>query len=196
MCSRNQACEASFVRRECQLIKYGKGLISRGGSTFRKPARRAVIVAKVRGTVRTRSVSEESYAALKWVAAHAGEFGADGDRIAIAGNSVGGNIAMVWSVAGAIRPPTLRIIAASPGARPNISTGSTRGSTQPMIMVFIDGMIFRSAEKRLLAKASLRWVRVSITLIWMFVSILARLRRRRNGALLAAAAETFSGEAQ
>ena len=36
---------------------------------------------------------EESYAALKWVAAHAGEFGADGSRIAIAGNSVGGNMA-------------------------------------------------------------------------------------------------------
>jgi len=35
---------------------------------------------------------EESYAALKWVAAHAGEFGADGNRIAIAGNSVGGNM--------------------------------------------------------------------------------------------------------
>jgi acetyl esterase/lipase len=35
---------------------------------------------------------EESYAALKWVAAHANEFGADGTRIAIAGNSVGGNI--------------------------------------------------------------------------------------------------------
>ena len=48
--------------------------------------------------------------------------------------------------------------------------GSTRGSTQPMIIVFIDGMIFRSAEKRLLAKASLRWVRVSITVIGMFVS--------------------------
>jgi hypothetical protein len=64
-------------------------------------------------------------------------------------------------------------------------------------MVFIDGMIFGSAEKRVLAKASLRWVRVSITLIWMFVSILARLRRRRNGALLAAAAaETFSGKVQ
>ena len=75
-----------------------------------------------------------------------------------------------------IRPPTLRITAASPGARPNISTGSTRGSTQPMIMVFIEGMIFRSAEKRLLANASLRWVKVSITLIWMFASILARLR--------------------
>jgi acetyl esterase len=36
---------------------------------------------------------EESYAALEWVAEHAGEFGADGSRIAIAGNSVGGNMA-------------------------------------------------------------------------------------------------------
>ena len=35
---------------------------------------------------------EESYAVLKWVAAHAGEFGADGTRIAVAGNSVGGNM--------------------------------------------------------------------------------------------------------
>jgi len=35
---------------------------------------------------------EESYAALKWVAEHAGEYGADGSRIAIAGNSVGGNM--------------------------------------------------------------------------------------------------------
>ena len=35
---------------------------------------------------------EESYAALKWVAANAREIGADGNRIAIAGNSVGGNM--------------------------------------------------------------------------------------------------------
>ena len=35
---------------------------------------------------------EESYAALKWISKHAGEFGADGSRIAIAGNSVGGNM--------------------------------------------------------------------------------------------------------
>jgi acetyl esterase/lipase len=35
---------------------------------------------------------EESYAALKWTAQHAGEFGADGSRIAVAGNSVGGNM--------------------------------------------------------------------------------------------------------
>jgi hypothetical protein len=69
-------------------------------------------------------------------------------------------------VAGVMRPPTLRITAASPGARPKMSNGSTRGSTQPMIIVFSDGMIFSSAEKRLLAKASLRWVKVSMTFIW------------------------------
>ncbi len=41
---------------------------------------------------------EESYAALKWIAAHAGEFGADGNRIAIAGNSVGGDMAAALTI--------------------------------------------------------------------------------------------------
>jgi acetyl esterase/lipase len=41
---------------------------------------------------------EESYAVLKWVAAHAGEFGADGSRIAVAGNSVGGNMTAAISL--------------------------------------------------------------------------------------------------
>jgi acetyl esterase len=36
---------------------------------------------------------EQNYAALRWVAAHANEFGADGTRIAVAGNSVGGDMA-------------------------------------------------------------------------------------------------------
>lgn len=35
---------------------------------------------------------EECYAALSWIAGHAGELGADGSRIAVAGNSVGGNM--------------------------------------------------------------------------------------------------------
>lgn len=35
---------------------------------------------------------EECYAVLKWIAVHAEEFGANGHRIAIAGNSVGGNM--------------------------------------------------------------------------------------------------------
>jgi hypothetical protein len=42
-----------------------------------------------------------------------------------------------------------------------MSAGSTRGSTQPIIIVFIDGMIFSFAEKRLSAKTSLRWVKGS-----------------------------------
>jgi acetyl esterase len=41
---------------------------------------------------------EESYAALEWIAAHAGEFGADGGRIAVAGNSVGGNMTAALSL--------------------------------------------------------------------------------------------------
>ncbi|WP_407193834.1 alpha/beta hydrolase [Bradyrhizobium sp. STM 3566] len=35
---------------------------------------------------------DECYAALKWVSEHASEFGSDGSRIAVAGNSVGGNM--------------------------------------------------------------------------------------------------------
>lgn len=35
---------------------------------------------------------EETYSALKWTAEHASEFGADGSRIAVAGNSVGGDM--------------------------------------------------------------------------------------------------------
>jgi len=36
---------------------------------------------------------DQSYATLQWVSQHAGDFGADGDRIAVVGNSVGGNMA-------------------------------------------------------------------------------------------------------
>ncbi|MFM0434843.1 alpha/beta hydrolase [Paraburkholderia strydomiana] len=36
---------------------------------------------------------DQSYAALKWVAAHGSEIGADGSRVAVVGNSVGGNMA-------------------------------------------------------------------------------------------------------
>lgn len=41
---------------------------------------------------------EESYAALQWVATHANELGADGSRIAVAGNSVGGNMTAALSL--------------------------------------------------------------------------------------------------
>jgi acetyl esterase len=41
---------------------------------------------------------EQCYAALKWVAQHAKELGADGNRIAVAGNSVGGNMSAALSL--------------------------------------------------------------------------------------------------
>jgi acetyl esterase len=41
---------------------------------------------------------EECYAALKWVGGHAQELGADGSRIAVAGNSVGGNMSAALSL--------------------------------------------------------------------------------------------------
>lgn len=41
---------------------------------------------------------EESYAALKWISEHAGEFGTDGSRIAVAGNSVGGEMTAALSL--------------------------------------------------------------------------------------------------
>jgi len=41
---------------------------------------------------------EESYAALNWIAAHAADFGADGSRIAVAGNSVGGDMSAALTI--------------------------------------------------------------------------------------------------
>ena len=41
---------------------------------------------------------EEAYAATQWVAAHGAEIGVDGSRLAVAGNSVGGNMATVVSL--------------------------------------------------------------------------------------------------
>lgn len=41
------------------------------------------------------AAAEDAYAAASWVAAHAGEFGGDPDRVAVAGDSAGGNLAAV-----------------------------------------------------------------------------------------------------
>jgi acetyl esterase len=40
----------------------------------------------------------QAYAATKWVAAHGSEIGVDGSRLAVVGNSVGGNMAAVVSL--------------------------------------------------------------------------------------------------
>src|ERR1700733_7069780 len=55
-CSWNHLWAGSLVSRGCHAMKYGKDLISRGASTTRTRARPAVILANLRGTVRTKSV--------------------------------------------------------------------------------------------------------------------------------------------
>src|SRR6476661_2440847 len=40
---------------------------------------------------------DDSYAALRWVAEHASELGGDADRLVVAGDSAGGNLAAVMS---------------------------------------------------------------------------------------------------
>lgn len=42
---------------------------------------------------------EDAYAATEWAAANAGEFGGDADRLAVAGDSAGGNLAAVVALA-------------------------------------------------------------------------------------------------
>ena len=46
---------------------------------------------------------EDAWAATRWVAAHAGEIGVDADRLAVAGDSAGGNLAAVVSHLRAMR---------------------------------------------------------------------------------------------
>jgi acetyl esterase len=41
------------------------------------------------------AAAEDAYAAVAWIAAHAGEFGGDPGRVAVAGDSAGGNLAAV-----------------------------------------------------------------------------------------------------
>jgi acetyl esterase/lipase len=52
----------------------------------------------------------QAYAATKWVAAHGNEIGVDGRRLAVVGNSVGGNMAAVVSLMAKDRgTPTIRL---------------------------------------------------------------------------------------
>jgi len=71
---------------------------------------------------------EESYAALKWVAAHASELGADGSRIAIAGNSVGGNMAAALALMAKDRngPEISYQVLLIPATDASVDTGSYR----------------------------------------------------------------------
>ncbi len=89
---------------------------------------------------------EDAYAALEWVAANAGSFGGDPARIAVIGDSAGGNLSAVVSIAARDRngPTISRQILLYPAT--NISTLNT------------DSYRF-FGEKLLLTKKDVEWFR-------------------------------------
>ena len=62
---------------------------------------------------------EESYAALKWVAARAGEFGADGNRIAIADAALESGHPQSWQQVIALCSPAASLRDTGPGITPD-----------------------------------------------------------------------------
>lgn len=71
---------------------------------------------------------EESYAAAKWVAAHGKEIGVDGSRMAVAGNSVGGDMTAALALVAKDRggPPIRLQVLLIPATDTNFETGSYR----------------------------------------------------------------------
>jgi acetyl esterase/lipase len=71
---------------------------------------------------------EQSYAAAKWVATHGAEIGVDGSRIAVAGNSVGGNMSAALALMTKDRGgPNIRLqVLLIPATDTNLETESYR----------------------------------------------------------------------
>lgn len=98
----------------------------------------------------------EAYAATKWVAEHGKEIGVDGKRLAVAGNSVGGNMAAVVSLmAKDKKGPALRLqVLFWPVTNANFETASynqfatERFLTKTLMMWFWDNYTTNPAERK------------------------------------------------
>ncbi|GIF96673.1 alpha/beta hydrolase [Catellatospora citrea] len=77
---------------------------------------------------------DDSYAALKWAAEHAAELGADGRRIAVAGDSSGGNVAAVMALRARDHdgPPLSAQVLVYPPLHSNLDSDSMREHKDPM----------------------------------------------------------------
>lgn len=77
---------------------------------------------------------DDCYTAVKWAADHATEFGADSRRIAVAGDSSGGNLAAVMALMARDNdgPPLSAQVLAYPPLHHNLATKSMRDNTDPM----------------------------------------------------------------
>lgn len=98
----------------------------------------------------------EIYAATKWVAAHGKEIGVDGSRLAVAGNSVGGNMAAVVSqMAKDQGQPKIRFqLLLWPVTEANFETASYKQFaqghflTRPMMQWFWDAYTVKADERQ------------------------------------------------
>lgn len=78
---------------------------------------------------------EDAYAALQWVAAHAGDIGADANRIAVGGDSAGGTLAAVCCLLSKMRSgPAIR-------SQLLVYPGTDRDLTRPSVTEFARGPI-------------------------------------------------------
>lgn len=106
----------------------------------------------------------QAYAATKWVAAHGAEIGVDGKRLAVAGNSVGGNMATVVALmAKDKKGPALRLqVLFWPVTDANFDTPSYtqfatgRFLTRNLMMWFWDNYTTNPAERANIYASPLR----------------------------------------
>ena len=106
----------------------------------------------------------QAYAATQWVAAHGKDIGADGSRLAIAGNSVGGNMtAVVAMMARDKHGPNIRFqLLLWPVTDHDFKTGSYEAFqqqhflTRPMMQWFWDAYLPNEAERDQIYASPLR----------------------------------------
>ncbi|MGF6603526.1 acetyl esterase [Paraburkholderia sp. GAS448] len=106
----------------------------------------------------------QAYAATKWVAAHGGEIGVDGSRLAVVGNSVGGNMAAVVSLMAKDKQgPQIRFQGLMwPVTNANFNNGSyiayrkDHFLTRPMMQWFWDAYTKDTAQRNQIYASPLR----------------------------------------
>lgn len=92
------------------------------------------------------TAAEDAYAATVWLAAQATRFGADGSRIAVAGDSAGGNLAAVVALLARDRggPPIAHQVLIYPGTDGTLSSPSLEENASGPILTLASVRTYRS----------------------------------------------------
>ncbi|MDR5826754.1 alpha/beta hydrolase [Caballeronia sp. LP006] len=100
---------------------------------------------------------DDAFASYKWVASHAASLGGDPKRLALAGESAGGNLAVATAIAArdANAPKPLAVIAVYPVAQTGsmntesyIENAVAKPLNKPMIAWFLDKLLRTPADKQ------------------------------------------------